>query len=142
MNNKCKKRKKILFFKLLLDILKIMRYCLCEMEVNNIAVKLEKIRFNKDTTEELNKFAKTYKMKVTYYYGYIVEFKKTNVYAISPHKIVFTKYGYNVLVLYYDDYHANENLFFISEEKEPFTIGSLKRYIKEYFSIIYKMNLK
>ena len=119
-----------------------MRYCLLEMEGNNIAIKLEKIHFDKDTIEELNKFAKNYKMKVTYYYGYIVEFEKTNVYAISPHKLVFNKYGYNVLVLYYDDYHANENIFFIPEEKEPYTIGSLKRYIKEYFSMIYKMNLK
>ena len=45
-------------------------------------------------------------------------------------------------MLHYDDYHENENLFFILEEKEPYTIGSLKRYIKEYFSMIYKMNLK
>ena len=110
--------------------------------MNIIAIKLEKIHFDKDTIEELNKFAKTYKMKVIYYYGYIVEFDKVNVYAISPHKIVFTKYGHNVLALHYDDYHANENLFFIPEEKDQFTIGALKRYIKEYFSMIYKMNLK
>ena len=119
-----------------------MRYCLLEMEVNNIAIKLAKIHFNKDTIVELNKFANTYKMKFTYYYGYIVEFDKVNVHAISPHKIVFTKYGCNLLVLHYDDYHANENLFFIPEEKEPYTIGSLKRYIKEYFSMIYKINSK
>ena len=119
-----------------------MRYCLLKTVVNNIGIKLEKIHFNKDTIEELNKFAKNYKMNVTYYYGYIVNFDKVNVYAISPHKIVFTKYGYNLLVLHYDDYYANENLFFIPEEKEPYTIGSLKRYIKEYFSMIYKMNCK
>ena len=71
------------------------------MEVSNTAIKLEKIHFDKDTIEELNRFAKNYKMKVTYYYGYIVEFDKVNVYAISPHKIVFTKYGYNLLVLRY-----------------------------------------
>ena len=110
--------------------------------MNDIAIKLEKIHFDKDTIEELNKFAKNYRMEVKYYYGYIVEFKKTNVYAISPHKIVFTKYGYNLLVLHYDDYHENTNLFFIPEEKEPYTIGSLKRYIKECFSMIYEMNLK
>ena len=110
--------------------------------MNNITIKFEKINFDKDTKKELNKFAKNYRMEVKYYYGYIVELKKTNVYAISPHKIVFTKYGYDLLVLHYDDYHANEKLFFIPEEKEPFTIGSLKRYIKEYFSMIYKMNLK
>lgn len=110
--------------------------------MNDIAIKLEKIHFDKDTIEELNKFANNYRMKVKYYYGYIVEFEKTNVYAVSPHKIVFKKYGYNLLVLHYDDYYANENLFFIPDEKEPFTIGSIKRYIKEYFSMIYKMNLK
>ena len=103
-----------------------MRYCLLEMEVNNIEIKLERIHFDKDTIEEFNNFANNYKLKVTYYYGYIVEFDKTKVYAISPHKIVFTKYGYNLLVLHYDDYHANENLFFIPEEKELYTIGSLK----------------
>ena len=122
--------------------MKILQYCLLEKVVSNIAIKLEQIHFDKDTIEELNKFAKNYKMKVTYYYGYIVEFDKTNVYAISPHKIVFSKYGYNLLILHYDDYHANENLFFIPEEKEPYTIGSLKRCIKEYFSMIYKMKLK
>ena len=119
--------KYICYTSFLLDIPKIIWYCLLETEVNNIAIKLEKINFDKDTIEELNKFAKNYRMEVTYYYGYIVEFKK---------------YGYNLLVLHYDDYHANENLFFIPEEKEPYTIGSLKRYIKEYFSMIYKMNLK
>ena len=113
-----------------------------ETEVNHIVIKLKQIHFDKDTIEELNKFANTYKIKVTYYYGYISKFDKLNVHTISPHKIVFSKYGYNLLVLHYDDYHANENLFFIPEEKEPYTIGSLKRYIKEYFSMIYKMNLK
>ena len=119
-----------------------MQYCLLETEVNNIAIKLEKIHFDKDTKEELNKFAKTYKMEVVYYYGYIVEFDKVNIHAISPHKIVFSKYGYNLLVLHYDEYHENTNLFFIPEEKEPVTIGSMKRYIREYFSMIYKMNCK
>ena len=57
--------------------------------MNNIAIKLEQINFDKDTKEKLNKFAETYRMKVESYYGYIVEFDKTNIYAINPHKIVF-----------------------------------------------------
>ena len=122
--------------------MKIMQYCLLETEVNNIAIKLEKIHFDKDTIEEFNNFANNYKLKVTYYYGYIVEFDKTKVYAISPHKIVFTKHGYDLLILHYEEYHVNNNLYLIPNEKEPYTIGSLKRYIKEYFSIIYKMNFK
>ena len=60
----------------MLDFIKSMQYCLFEMEVNNIVIKLEKIHFDKDTIEELNRFAKNYKMKVAYYYGYIVEFDK------------------------------------------------------------------
>ena len=119
-----------------------MRYCLLEMEVNTIAIKLEKIHFDKDTIEELNKFAKNYRMEVTYYYGYIVEFKKPNVQAISPHKIVFSKYGYNLLVLHYDEYHENNNLYLIPNEKEPFTIGSMKKYVRQYFGMMYKMNCK
>ena len=73
-------------------------------------------------------------------YDYISKFNKLNLYTISPCKIIFNKYWYDLLVLHYDEYHANENLFFIPEENEPYTIGSLKRYIKEYFSMIYKMN--
>ena len=72
------------FLYLFLDNSKIMRYCLLEMEVNNIAIKLEKIHFDKDTIEELNKFAKNYRMKIVYYYGYIVELKK-QMYMLLVH---------------------------------------------------------
>lgn len=44
---------------LLLDIISNMQYCLLETEVNNIAIKLEKMHFDKDTKDELNKFAET-----------------------------------------------------------------------------------
>ena len=81
-------------------------------------------------------------MKVTYYYGYIVEFDKVNINAISPHKIVFSKYGYNLLVLHYDEYHENNNLYLIPNEKELFTIGSMKKCVRQYFGMIYKMNCK
>ena len=127
---------------LLLDFMNFMRYSLCEMEVNNIAIKLIRINFDKDTKEELNKFAKTYRMKVKYYYGYISMFDKLNVHTISPHKIIFSKYGYDLLVLHYDEYHENNNLYLIPNEKEAFTIGSMKKYVRQYFGMIYKMNCK
>ena len=119
-----------------------MRYCLVELEMNNIAIKLEKVNFDKDTKEELNKFVKTYGMKVEYYYGYISKFDKLNVHTISPHKIIFSKYGYDLLVLHYDEYHENNNLYLIPNEKEPFTIGSMKKYVRQYFGMIYKINCK
>lgn len=112
------------------------------MEVNKIAIKLEQINFDKDTKEELNKFAKTYRMKVRYYYGYISKFEKLNVQTISPHKIIFSKNGYDLLILHYDEYHENDKLYLILNEKEPFTIGSMKKYIREYFDIIYKIKCK
>ena len=112
------------------------------MEVTNIAIKLEKINFDKETKEELNKFAKTYKMKVAYYYRYISKIDKLNVHTISPLKIIFSKYGYDLLVLHYDEYHENNNLYLIPNEKEPFTIGSMKKYVRQYFGTIYKMNYK
>ena len=60
--------------------------------MNNIAIKLEQINIDKDTKEEINKFAKTYRMKVTYYYGCISKFDKSNVHTITQHKIIFSKY--------------------------------------------------
>ncbi|MCI6626692.1 MAG: hypothetical protein MSH29_00075 [Tenericutes bacterium] len=113
-----------------------------ETEINHIAIKLEQINFDKDTKKMLNKFAKTYRMKVTYYYGYISKFDKLNVHTISLHKIIFSKYGYDLLVLHYDEYHKNNNLYLIPNEKEPFTICSMKKYVGEYFGMIYKMKCK
>ena len=81
-------------------------------------------------------------MKVTYYYGYISKFDKLNVHTISPHKIIFSKYGYDLLVLHYDEYHENNNLYLIPNEKEPFTIGSMKKYVRQYFGMIYKIKCK
>ena len=112
------------------------------MEVNDIAVRLDKIHFDEDTMNELNKFVQTYRMGITYYCGYIVEFDKVNVHAISPHKIIFSKYGYDLLVLHYDDYPENNNLYLIPNEKELFTIGSMKKYVRQYFGMIYKMKCK
>ena len=51
--------------------------------MKNIAIKLEKITFDKDTKDELTKFAETYRMKAEYYYGYISKFDKLNVHTIS-----------------------------------------------------------
>ena len=49
--------------------------------------------FNNYTKEELNKMAKHSGINITYYDGYILEFDKVNVHAITPHKLVFSKNG-------------------------------------------------
>lgn len=101
---------------------------------DNIGIKFEKLQFNDETFYSLNRFAKSYRFKTTYSYGYLLKFDKVNIYAISPHKIIFTENDKNLLILHYDDYTKKENLYFIYEENAPFTISKTKRYIKEYFS--------
>lgn len=91
------------------------------------------MHFNEDTIDSLNRFAKNYRFNITYYYGYLVKFDKANICAISPHKILFSKNDVNLLVLHYDDYMENENLYFVDGEKEPFTISTIKRYVRDYF---------
>ena len=101
---------------------------------DNIGIKYEKLHFNEDTIDSLNKFVKNYRFKITYFYGYLVKFDNVNIHAISPHKILFSKNDINLLVLHYDDYMENENLYFVDGEKNSFTISIIKRYIREYFS--------
>ena len=103
---------------------------------------VERLLFDSEVKESLNKYFKNSGIKVSYYDGYIVTFEKSNVYSITPHRIVFSKNEYNLLVLHYDEYHENNNLYLIPNEKEPFTIGSMKKYVRQYFGMIYKMNCK
>ena len=68
---------------------------------------------------------------ISYYDGYIITFEKTNVYSITPHRIVFNKNEYNLLVLNYDEYHETDELFFVDGEK--YTLHGIKSYVRNYF---------
>ena len=57
--------------------------------------------------------------------------KKNNVYSITPHRLVFSKNEYNLLVLYYDEYHETDELFFVDGEK--YTLQGIKWYVRNYF---------
>ena len=70
-------------------------------------------------------------MEVMYYYGYISKFDKLNVHTISQHKIIFSKYGYDLLVLHYDEYHEDDDLFLVDGER--YTLLKIKKYIRNYF---------
>ena len=116
----------------LLDFIKAMRYCLLELEVNNIGkFKIERMVFNNDTKEVLNKMAKRSGIKVEYYDGFIVMFGKVNVHAITPHRIVFSKNDVYLLVLYYDEYHEDDDVFYVDGERH--TLLTVKRYVRNYF---------
>ena len=72
--------------------------------------------FNEDTKEELSKMAKHSGINVTYYDGYILEFDKVNVHAITPHKLEFSKREDCLTVLHYDEYHEDSDLFIVDEK--------------------------
>ena len=86
---------------------------------------------NNYTKEELNKMAKHCGINVTYYDGYILEFDKANIDGITPHRLIFSKNGKELIVLHYDLYHENDNLFIVDGEK--YTLYEIKKYIRNYF---------
>ena len=87
--------------------------------------------FNNDTKEELNKIAKHNGINVIYYDGYIVMFDKVNLDGITPHRLIFSKNGKELIVLHYDLYHENDNLFIV--DGDCYTLYELKKYIRNYF---------
>ena len=95
---------------------------------------VERLLFDNEVKESLNKTFKSSGIKITYYDGYIVKFDKSNMHAITPHRIVFSKNDENLLVLYYDEYHEYYDLFFIDGQK--YTLFDAKKYIRSYFSDI------
>ena len=92
---------------------------------------VERLLFDNDVKESLERTFKRSGIKVSYYDGYMVRFEKTNVYAITPHRLVFSRNEYNLLVLYYDEYHETDELFFVDGEKH--TLHGIKSYVRNYF---------
>lgn len=92
---------------------------------------VERLLFDNEVKESLNKTFKSSGIKVSYYDGYILRFDKSNIHSITPHRIVFSKNGDSLLVLYYDEYHENMDLFFINGRK--YTLLDAKKYIRSYF---------
>ena len=101
-------------------------------EVNDICkVSIEIMSFDKETEEELSKMPKHSGIKFWFYYGYIVMFDKVNIHAITPHMLVFCKNGNYLVVLHYDEYHEDDDLFFVDGNK--YTLLTIKKYIRNYF---------
>lgn len=70
-------------------------------------------------------------INVIYYDGYILKFDKVNVHAITLHMLVFSKNGNNLIVLHYDEYHEDDDLFLVDGER--YTLLKIKKYIRNYF---------
>lgn len=96
--------------------------------------------FNNVTKEELNKMAKHCGINITYYDGYILDFDKVNVHAITPHKLVFSKNVDYLTVLHYDEYYEDDDLFFVDGKKNTLLI--IKKYIRNYFKNKSNINVK
>ena len=92
---------------------------------------VEKLLFDSEVKESLERTFKRSGIKVSYYEGYILRFEKNNVYSITPHRLVFSRNEYNLLVLYYDEYHETDELFFVDGEK--YSLHWIKSYVRNYF---------
>lgn len=93
---------------------------------------VERLLFDNEVKESLNQLFKNSGIKITYYDGYIVDFDKSNIHSITPHRIIFSKNSDNLLVLYYDEYHEGDDLFFIAGQKYDALLDN-KKYIRSYF---------
>ena len=72
--------------------------------------------------------AKHSRISFSYYYCYIIEFDKANVDGITPHTLVFSKKRKELIVLYYDEYREDDDLFLTNGEKHSLF---KKKYILE-----------
>jgi len=96
-------------------------------------LNIKKIEIEPEFIENVNKHLKRKSLEITYYNGYLIGFDKCNIESISPHKIVVGNDEKNLLIMHYANYMENDGLYFIDGIKEPFSITSLKEYVKNYF---------
>ena len=109
--------------------------------MNNIdQIQAQIMSFEKDTEEELYKMAKHSGIKFSFYYSYIIEFDKANVDGITPHRLIFSKNGKELIVLHYGLYHENDNLFIVYGE--GYTLYDIKKYIRNYLKNNSNINVK
>ena len=114
-----------------------MQYCLLEMEVNYIGkFQIERMTFNDDVKKVLNKMDKRSGINILYCSGYLAMFDKVNIHILTPHRILFIKNGNNLLVVFYDNYHENDDIFYVDGERH--TLLTIKRYVRNYFININK----
>ena len=94
----------------------------------------------KDTEEELSNMAKHSGIKFLFFYGYIIEFDKVNIDRITPHRLIFGKNEKELIVLHYDLYHENDNLFIV--DGKGYSLYEIKKYIRNYFKNDSSINVK
>ena len=105
-----------------------------------VQIQAQIMSLEQDTEEELSKMAKHSGINVTYYYGYIIMFDKVNIHGITPHRLIFGKNKKELIVLHYDLYHENDNLFIV--DGKGYTLYEIKKYIRNYFKNVSNINVK
>jgi len=109
--------------------------------VRNIGqIQAQIMSLEKDTKEELSKMAKHGGIKFLFYYDYIIEFDKANINGITPYRLIFSKNEKELIVLHYDLYHENDNLFIV--DGKGYTLYEIKKYIRNYFKNVSNINVK
>lgn len=101
--------------------------------------KLDKIEngFSKDELEEV---VVDFNDQFIFYDGYIVMFDKVNIHAITSHMLDFCKNRNYLVVLHYDEYYEDDDLFFVDGKK--YTLLTIKKYIRNYFKNDSNINVK
>ena len=61
----------------------------------------------------------------------IMMINEVNVHDLTLHRIVFSKNNVYLLVLYYDEYHEDDDVFYVDGERH--TLLTVKRYVRNYF---------
>lgn len=96
-------------------------------------INKKKLEFPKETKDKCNRYLSRKTLEITYFDGYMVEFKGTNISTISPHKILLKSKEKEVVILYYGEHLYDEELFFINNTKNGCSFQKLRELVVEYF---------
>ena len=96
-------------------------------------INKKKLEFPKELKDKCNRYLSRKTLEITYFDGYMVEFKGTNISTISPHKILLKSKEKEVVILYYGEHLYDEELFFINNTKNGCSFQKLRELVVEYF---------
>lgn len=96
-------------------------------------INKKKLEFPKKIKDKCDRYLSRKNLEITYFDGYMMEFKGTNISTISPHKILLKSKEKEVVILYYGEHLYDEELFFINNTKNGCSFQKLRELVVEYF---------
>ena len=96
-------------------------------------INTKKLMFPMEIKEKCDRYLSRKNLEITYYNGYMVEFKNTNFSTISPHKILLKSKEREIVILYYGEHYYDEELYFINDTNNACTFPRLRELVTNYF---------